>query len=310
MSFTAWPYPAPSTDPITSVGVSGDRFTINGQIQNIRGFTDFAGLKVFLDTGAVSPLALQMQAVHHDFVSLSVPALTPRILLMKNGGSLFDLDPRTVPDFFGKLEACAHALHTINLLPMWVLLADCRANGMSQQYQWDFVGQACETLRRCPPSLVSLVNEYNNDPQMVDPLAFEKPAGLVISRGSPAEEGPPPTPVWDWAECRLRRDVKWLQTIGDSAYSFRAGDWGGPNIPINCPMMDSEPRGADDGQESKRYTSSQDAFALGLLHAQWFKAAVFHSTNGLTSIPFAQPSPSLNSSITFLRGCLAVPEMA
>lgn len=310
MSFTAWPYPAPSTDPITSVGVAGDRFTINGTIHNIRGFTDFAGFKVFIDTGAVSPLAVQMQAIHHDFVSLSVPALTPRILLMKNGGSLFDLDPRTVPDFFGKLEACAAALHKLNILPLWVLLADCHDNGMSLDYQQAFVGQAAETLRRCPPCLVELVNEYNNGPQTVDPSQFTKPTGLIVSRGSPAEGGETPTPVWDWAACRLRRDGKWLQTIGDSAYSYRAGDWGGPNIPISCPMMDTEPRGADDGQESKRYSSSQDAFALGLLHSLWFKAAVFHSTKGLTSTPFDQPSPALNCAITFYRGCLAVPETA
>lgn len=310
MPFTAWPYPAPSTDVITSVGVSGDRFTINGKITNIRGYTSFAELDVFRRTGQVSPLTLQMQATHRDFVSTSVPALSPRILLMKNRGSLFDLDPREIPDFFGHLERCANALHAINTLPMWVLLADCAVNGMSEQYQQDFVGQACEVLRRCPPSLPSLVNEYNNGPQNVNPLAFAQPAGLVISRGSPADQGPPPTPVWDWAECRLRRDAKWLETIGDSAYSFRAGDWGGPNIQIVCPMMDSEPRGCDDGQEEKRYSSPQDAFMLGLLESAWFRAAVLHSTRGLTSEAFDHASPAHDCAITFWRGCYAVPEIA
>jgi hypothetical protein len=304
MSFTAWPYPAPSTDAVTSVGVQGDRFTVNGKIQNLRGFTDFAGLDVYRRTGALSPLAQQMQQLHHDFVSLSVPALTPRILLMKNGGSLFGLDPRTMPDFFDVLPRHADAMQAAKFVPLYVLLADCFVNGMSLGYQQDFVGRAADRLRG-RPVLVELVNEYDNGPQHVDPLAFTKPDGLVISRGSPAESGPIPWPAWDFITIRSRRDAKWLQTISDSAYSFRAGDWGGQPVPITCPVFDSEPRGAGTS-DPKRYTSTEEAFRLGLESAAWNHAGVFHCDAGLTSSLL--PPVELNAAICFFRGMLAVPE--
>lgn len=303
MSFYTWPYPPPPSDPLTSVGIAGDRFTINGRLQHIRGFTDFAGLDVFRRTGQLSPLALQMQAVHRDFVSQSVPVLTPRILLMKNAGSLFDLDPRAMPDFFDVLDRHAAAMNQTNFLPLYVLLADCAVNGMSLGYQQDFVGRASDRLRNhlC---LVELVNEYENGPQQVNPLAFDKPAGVIIARGSPAE-ALIPFPVWDWVATRARRDAKWLQTISDSAYSYRAGDWGGPPVALTCPVFDTEPRGAG-ATEGKRYTSTADAFALGLESALWNHAAVFHSECGLTSRVLTPGQ--LNQAITFFRGMLAVPE--
>jgi hypothetical protein len=304
VTFTAWPYPPPPDDPLHSVGITGDRFTINGRLQHVRGFTDFAGFDVFRRTGQISPLALQLQQVHHDFVSLSVPALTPRILLMKNAGSLFDLDPRTLPNFFDVLDRHAAAMTAARFLPLYVLLADCAANGMNLGYQQEFVGRACEVLKNhlC---LVELVNEYDNGPQQVNPLAFDKPAGVIISRGSPAE-ALIPFPVWDWVATRARRDAKWLQTIADSAYAFRAGDWGGPPVPLTCPVFDTEPRGAGE-TDGKRYTSTTDAFALGCDSALWNHAAVLHTEAGTTS-SLLGPN-QLNVAICFYRGMLAVPEI-
>lgn len=307
MSFFSWPYPPPPTEQITSVAILGDRFTINHKVQHIRGFTDFAGLDIFRRTGSISPLALQMQAVHRDFVSLSVPVLTPRTLLMKNKGSLFDLDPREMPDFLDVLERHNDAMTKANFLPLYVLLADCAANGMDLAYQQDFVGKCCERLRNhiC---LVELVNEYDNGPQQVDPLKFTKPDGVCISRGSPSSNGALiPWPPWDWVATRARRDGKWLQTISDSAYSFRAGDWGGPGgSQVTCPSFDTEPRGAGD-LDGVRYTSTKLSFQLAVESALWNGAALFHLEAGLTS---SLMSPSqLNQAITFWRGMFAVPEV-
>lgn len=310
MSFYAWPYPPPIDDAITSVGVQGDRFLINGRIQHVRGFTDFAGLNVFIRSNGtqLSPLALQMQQVHHDFVSLSVPALSPRILLMKNGGSLFDLDPRTIPDFIPRLDAHATAMNANRFIPIYVLLADCAANGMDLSYQQSFVAQACAVLRN-HVCLVELVNEYNNGPQQVDPMAFDKPGGVLISRGSPAEDGKIPWPGWDWSAGRQRRDSKWLQTIGDSKYSYVNGDWGGPpNSQVTHPVFDSEPKGAGEpGTEPKRYTTTAEGHALGALSAEWWHAGVFHSEAGLTSSLL--PTYQLNAAICFYRGMMAIPEI-
>jgi hypothetical protein len=304
---------------MTSVGITGDRFLINGRIQHLRGFTDFAGFDYFRRYGSVSPLALHMQELHHDFVSLTVPALSPRILLMKHKDSLFDLDPRQMPDFYPKLAQHAETMLATrttfqtgqiaaSLLPIYVLLADCAALGMSLAYQQDHVGQACEVLRHYPV-LVELVNEYNNGPQQVDPLAFSKPPGVLISRGSPAEGGQIPWPGWDWSASRERRDSKWLQTIGDSKYSYVNGDWGGPpNSQVTHPVLDTEPRGAGEpGMEPKRYVSTADGHALGVLSAEWWHAGVYHSEAGLTSsrLPWFQ----LNSAITFFRGMMGIPEI-
>lgn len=304
MSFFSWPYPPPPDDAVTSVGVSGDRFTVNGRIQHIRGFTDFAGFDVFRRTGQLSPLALQMQQAHHDFVSLSVPALSPRILLMKNKGSLFDLDPRTMPNFFEVLDTHARLMTASRLIPIYVLLADCAANGMNVHYQQDFIARACDVLQHhiC---LVELVNEFDNGPQQVQPLLFAKPPGVCISRGSPSEAGAFPWPGWDWSAARGRRDTKWLTAIAKDSWSYRSGNWPGA-APVTHPVMDTEPRGAGD-RDGNRYTSTADAFALGAMSALWYHSGVFHSDCGLTSLPL---SPiQLNCAITWMRGMMAIPEV-
>lgn len=298
MSFFSWPYPPPPDDPITSVGTAAARFLINGRLQHIRGFTDFASLDIFRRTGALSPLALQMQTLHHDFVSLSVPALTPRILLMKNKGSLFDLDPREIPDYFSKLDQHVSLLNQQRFIPMYVLLADCAASGMSLGYQQDFVGRACDVLRNhiC---LVSLVNEYNNGPQQVDPLAFDKPAGVCIARGSGTPDAPIPEPQWDWCDIHVRRDGKWLADIGNAAYTIHQ-ERGYPG-----PIINSEPRKAGPG--AGMYTSTTDSHALGALEAVWFRASIFHSVAGLTSA--VMPDDQRNQAITHQRGIMAIPEV-
>src|SRR5207237_1574987 len=106
------------------------------------------------------------------------------------------------------------------------------------------VARACEVLRK-HVCLVELVNEYNAGDQMVDPLAFEKPPGVIISRGSPGEAGPIVWPPWDWTAIRGRRDEKWIQTISDSAYAFRHGDWSDEHKGeiITHPIWDTEYQG-------------------------------------------------------------------
>jgi len=305
VSFYAWPYPPPPEEQIVDVGILGDRFTINGKIQHIRGFTDFAGLDIFRRTGTLSPLALQMQQVHHDFVSLSKPVLTPRILLMKNKGSLFDLDPREIPDYFSKLDHHAMLMTQQNFLPLYVLLADCAANGMSLGYQQQFVGQACDVLRH-HVCLVELVNEYNNGPQQVDPLAFAKPHGVCISRGSPTDGGAFPWPGWDWSAPHTRRDDKWLTAVAKDAWSYRAGLWPG-NEAVTHPILPTEDRGAGDVESGSRYTSTRDAFDLGAMHAMWYHGGVFHSEAGLRSQVLSPGQ--LNCAICYWRGMFAIPEV-
>lgn len=306
MSFTSWPYPDLPTDPVVSVGIRGNAFTINGRVQHLRGFTDFAGLDVFRRTGAISPLATQMQTIHRDFVSLAVPALTPRVLLMKNKGSHFDLDPREIADYFDQLSRHADAMQAARFVPLYVFLADCAAFGMSVGYQQEFVGRARDRLAG-RPVLGELANEYNNGPQQVDPSLFSKPDGILMSRGSPGEAGPIAWPPWDFITTRYRRDPKWLQTISDSAYAYRHADSDGPaaGMRVPIPFFDSEPRGA--GWRVGRYTDPSEAFALGIESALWNKAGIFHSDGCITSQVL--PDDERNCAICFQRGMMAATEL-
>lgn len=322
MSFTSWPYPSPPDDAVVSLDIEGAHFRINGRRQHIRSFTDFESVIQFMHKGGqISPLALQMQTIHRDFVSYSpklddplglpgVPAFSPRILLMRSWGD--PLDPRTEPDFFYKLDAHAAAMNKQRFIPHYVYLACTAVFGMRTDWQRGFVQDVAAVLKN-HVCLSELVNEYDAGDQQVDVMAFDKPAGVVISRGSPGEGGNIVWPGWDWTAIRSRRDEKWLQTISDSAFAFRqAGDWDIRRFPgktvIYHPIGDSEPKGAGPaGTEPKRYTDTWSAYQHGQESASWFGFFCYHSVAGLTS---ATLSPEeVNTAICTWRGVMSVPEV-
>jgi hypothetical protein len=319
MSFFSWPYPPPPDDAVSSIDIDGAHFRINGQRQHIRAFTDFHGLSYYLHNGGrLSPHALQQQTIHRDFVSYSpktgdplglpgVPALTPRILLMCSWGDV--LDPRLEASFLNRLDAHAAAMNAQRFIPLYVFLACTRILGMSLDWQQGFVRDVAAVLKN-HVCLCELVNEYEAGDQQVNPYAFDKPDGVVISRGSPGGVGIPVWPGWDWTAIRSRRDEKWLQTIGDSAYAFRHGDWSPtwPGVVVRHPIGDTEPRGAGAVASEKRYTDTWQAFQLGQESAAWFGFGCYHNEAGLDSRELA-PDAEVNTAVTFWRGMMSVPEV-
>lgn len=320
MSYYSWPYPPPPDDPVASIAIEGTHYLINGRRQHVRAFTDFGGLIHFAHHGGeLSPHALQHQTLHRDFVSYSprlddplglpgVPALSPRVLLMRSWGD--PMDPRTEPGFLNKLDAHAAAMNRQRFIPLYVYLACTRILGMPLSWQQGFVRDVAAVLRN-HVCLGELVNEYDAGDQQVDPYAFDQPPGVIISRGSPGESGPVVWPGWDWTATRLRRDAKWLQTISDSAYAFRHGDWtdepGKQGVVLTHPVWDTEPKGhGPAGTEPKRNTDTWLSFRLGQQAAAEDSAAAFHSEAGNLS---TQMSPEeYNCAICFWRGVASVPE--
>lgn len=327
MSFYSWPYPPPPDDDIKSLRTEGEFFIINGRKQHLRGFTDFRNFMLFAKYGIVSPLALQMQAIHRDFVSYKdtpagvdrdvtmpgVPALSPVTLLMNPWGVTEELnvdsfDPRTFPGYLEKLDQHATLMTKNRFIPTYIILSFTKIFGMASGYQKSFVAQVAEVLSKhiC---LVDLVLEWNTGDSATDPMDFDKPKGVIISRGSAGEKGDFPYPVWDWCSTHLRRDEKWLQTIADSGYSYRQnGGWGDGSKPaITVPIVSSEHKGFGEPGDEGRSSNTTESFMQGLMSSVWFKSAVFHSEAGTRSQIL--PTYQQNCAITFLRGCYAVPEV-
>lgn len=327
MSFYSWPYPPPPDDAVTSIRTGGEFFLINGRRQHVRGFTDFRNFLQFAKHGTISPLALQMQRIHRDFVSYretqagvdleatmpGVPAMSPVTLLMNPWGETEDLgvdsfDPRTFPDYFAKLDQHATLMNAHRFIPIYIVLAFTKIFGMDVSYQRQFLAQACNVLKR-HTCLVDLVLEWNTGDSATDPMDFTKPAGVCISRGSAGESGPLVYPYWDWGSVHPRRDNKWLQTIADSGYSYRHDNsWDDGNRPaVTVPIIMSEPKGFGEPGDSGRSSDTHDSFVQGLDMATWFKSAVFHSEAGTRSQVL--PTYQQNCAITFWRGVYAVPEV-
>lgn len=316
MSFYNWPYKPPPDAPgnIQSVSIEGDHFLINGQRQHIRGFTDFRGFMLYARHGTHSPLALQMMQTHYDFVALSRPALSPVVTLMNPWGETEDLgldsfDPRTFPDYFGKLDAYLADMNQKGFIPFVILLAWTRLfDGMDTAWQKQFVNDACAVISK-HVALVSLVLEYDTGDSATNPLDFDKPAGVIISRGSGGENAEPIQPGWDFGEVHPTRGDKWLQHIADSGYSFRRDNgWGdGKQLALTYPIINSEPNGF--GQpEDGRETSSRDAFAQAADDALWFGSHFFHCESGTRSRAMLDAQTEHNCAICSWRGVFSSPE--
>lgn len=327
MSFYSWPYPPPPDDDIISLGIDGEFLLINGRKQHIRAFTDFRNFMLFARHGIISPLAIQMQKIHRDFVSYKetpagtdryatmpgVPAMSPITVLMNPWGETEDLgvdsfDPRTFPDYFSKLDQHAALMNQHRFIPIYIVLAWTRIFGMDTNYQKQFLSQVASILSKhiC---LVSLVLEWNTGDSATDPLDFDKPSGVIISRGSGGEASDPIQPGWDWGEVHPRRDDKWLQTIADSGYSYRRDNaWGAGNKPaLTYPIINTEPKGFGEPGDSGRSSSTDESFGQALDYTRWFRSYAFHSESGTRSQElgvFAE-----NCAITGWRAAYAVREI-
>lgn len=316
MSFYAWPYPPPpDAPPVTSITTEGDHFLINGKRQHIRGFTDFRGFMLWARHGSMSPLALQMKQTHHDFVSLSTPALTPVVTLMNPWGETEELgvdsfDPRNDPEFFNKLDSYLAAMNNQGFIPFVIVFAWTRLfAGMDLAWKRQFLKDSCAVISR-HVALVSLVLEYNTGDSDINPLDFDMPPGVIISRGSAGEDGDPVQPMWMFGEVHPTRGDKWLQHIADSGYSFRRDNaWGDGNKPaITIPIVNSEPNGfgeIGDGRE----TNPRDSFTQAVDDALWFGSHFFHCEAGTRSQAMPHAQTQHNSAILAWRGVQAVPEV-
>lgn len=327
MSFFSWPYPPPPDDPVVSVGTRGKWFLINNRPQHLRAFTDFRSFTIFAKHGVLSPLAMQMQQIHRDFVAYQptplsidrdatmpgVPAMSPVVLLMNPWGETEDLnvdsfDPRTFPDYFTKLDQWLTLMNAHRFIPICNLLSFTKIFGMDTAYQRQFVTQACEVLSR-HVCLVDLVLEWDAGDSATDPMDFDKPANVIISRGSSGGGVDMPYPYWDWCSVHPRRDDKWLQTIADSGYAYRHdGAWGDgkkPAIPV--PILMSEQEGFGEPGDNGRSFSTSDAFKQAVDNALWGCSSSFHSEAGTRSQVLG--TVSQNCAITSWRGVYAVPEV-
>lgn len=158
-------------------------------------------------------------------------------------------------------------------------LADCQQLGIGDPEQHEVVGRIAEVLKGRPNVFLSLGNEYPQNG--FDPRRFEKPSGLVSSRGSNLGDAAPPLDAWDYCEFHLRRDYP--QMFKDAV----AADIIALNQNQGRPVVQDEPIGfADNPIPGRRSNDPALGFNLGVLFAL-NAGGTFHSDCGIVSVPFS-----------------------
>lgn len=261
----------------------------SGALWMWRGCTDFMAFARFLNGEDIDRLLTERIQVgcrllrvlgmaHHIPEDLRLPDFTPKTFGER---------------YWSGLSAFADKLAGRGLRFEFVVFADAQLLMPRVADQRAHLARVASTLASKWNVVGELANEWPKNG--VDPGRFEKPAGLLWSRGSGLGEQRPFVPVWDWVGHHGDRGDHWF--ADETARDIRDG--------LGVPVIQDEPVGAGEAAEPGRRDNVPDRFRwAGALWA-FSGGATFHSAAGIASEPYGPVQKT--SAVAFFEGLRAIP---
>jgi hypothetical protein len=235
--------PTPHVQP-PAWRADGRVFRQGDAIVRWKGLTAFTLFKRWLDGEEIGPFLRWARSERID-------ANLVRVLCRVQWGRL---NPKTVPEYFSRLDTFIQVLEDAGLRAELVALADCRttdgAHQVSAEYSLTdeemvtFAGQVAAVAARHASAVFEVGNEwpFNGWDPAAFPARFPFPA-LLQSRGSAGEDGAPPRPAWDFGTFHAGRAGEWARKQGKQAAEWSWGAGASPaGGPLWVPVVDDEPQ--------------------------------------------------------------------
>jgi len=256
-----------------AVHVEGSSFVdANGRRWTWRGCTDFLLFKRLLDGEDISPLLNERAGIGANLV---------RVFSMCENIARFH--PQDYPQYYDRLGPFVDLLARNSLYVELTVFADAQFIMSSSAEQHQHLARVADTLRGKSNVFLELANEFAKNG--VDPRLFDKPDGLVCSRGSGLTDAPPAQPPWDYITFHARRDIPkaWNDVNPDNVRWPPGPPW------ITDEMMKA---GVDVSDAARFY---QAGVFAGLANG-----ATFHSQEGVESRSFGPTARDCG--VAFFRG--------
>ena len=246
--------------------------------------------------GASNFLLFQRYLEGHDIEPLLYPGfnsyrITLSMKYIPNLHGLKDLRPENYPGFFGHLGNFCDRLNVQGKYVESTILCDQQSDLLNTTKDWQrgFVRDCVDVLReKTNASVVSLGNEFSKNG--FDPNDFQKPLGVVFSFGSALSDEAPPRPSdSDWREWHGRRDWPKVFLAAEDMWFVREGieavNGTFKQVRPPAPARHNEPVGF--GPEPNRSQDLELARVTALASRAFGNDAVFHSSEGVASLPFS-----------------------
>lgn len=245
------------------------------------GATNFLLFQRYLEDFNIEPMFYPGANLHRFTLVMKI---------LPNAAGLPDMRPENYPGvFWDKFEAFWDVLEAHNCYGEATVFCDLEQLNLNHDLVWQrkVFGQAVEIMQSKHNAILELVNEYPKNG--VDPTKFDKPRGVLSSRGSGLADAPPARPCWDFFGWHGRRDFpKVASSTEDMWYvgnSIRDG-WHSDRFPKSVAVHD-EPMGFGpieilDRRSTNPFLAMSIASASRVLGA----GATFHSDSGALSVPW------------------------
>jgi len=193
--------------PLPRLAKNGPFFaTEDGQRIFITEATSFRAYQRFLDDiEGLKPVFAQLRDERYNGI---------RVFGMAR--NLFDFNPSNYPQYWARFPEFVRFAESYGLYVDFVAFADARliygdyrttdATRQEQAY-WTSLGEAAQSVSNA--LTVSLVNEVDQGPNVIDVDAFAPLPGILTSHGSSGGGAEPPMPVWDIYELHLNGTFEW-----------------------------------------------------------------------------------------------------
>ncbi len=268
--------PGPSTGPFAppqlvpwNIEVTGKLFSNQGgALYRWKSCTDFLLLKRYYDGENILPILADRAAAGATMV---------RVLGMCV--NIANFDPHNYPNYLVDLPTFAGVLAGAGFDFEFVVFADAQAIPGFQQVgdQQSWLSQVRAALLGQPNVVIELVNEgFQNG---VDFRNHTRPQGILSCADSDQKPDDfPAVPPWDYATLHTPRDNEWPRKAKNA---MEVADQ------LGRPAVNDEPMGADEVNiPGKRSNVPDDFFDYAAVSMLLAAGATFHSTDGITSVPF------------------------
>jgi hypothetical protein len=285
----------PSAKPLPALSTDGAYFRTPAGPHTIIQATDFkAFLKFVLGQTA------ELKTVFSQRRDLGFNDL--RVLSMCR--NMFDLNPANVADYFARLGDFFDFAAQHELRVTLVVHADSRLVMPDQGQQVAHWNRCGDVARPHTNVRLSLVNEVEQTPNVIDPNAFQKIPGVLCSRGSHGGgDLVGPRPWWDWEEAHHNGQSEAQRKIGHNTMENSVGAENHEASKVPCESSESSRFPDQWGvppDQMKAY-----AFAIGQSAALLCAGACFHSPSGKESRLFS--GLELECATEWAKGARSVP---
>lgn len=201
-------YGSSATGPsiVGRLGIAGKFFTMDGQPFTAIESSDFSLYKRFLDGDPIVPAILRQRRslgfnmLRVWLLNASVVGFRDQDWRTQHGPADDGIHPRQYPDFYAKLAPFAALCGTFELCVEFTVFTQTPVLMPSKGDQQRHLDGTADALRGACNVLLELVNENDHGNDNTVSPDLQRPAGVLISRGSNSADAAPPRhdAPWDY----------------------------------------------------------------------------------------------------------------